>query len=73
MDLKRHRGCVWSAFWLFVLFSWTFLVLWSFAAGHGSCEVSGTCDIDAIVGVIGVFLIPLQVFLFVFLRDRTIG
>ena len=73
MDLKRRRGWAWAIFWLFVLLSWTFLVRYGLTAGHSSCEESGTCTLDAVVSVFTVLLIPLQVILFVYLRDRTVG
>ena len=60
----------WLLFWLFVIASWTAVGFHLLTTGWAPCAVTGTCLIDGIVVVLALLLMPAQVFLAVYLKQR---
>ena len=60
----------WLLFWLFVVVSWTAVVFYLFISGWAPCTVTGTCIQDGLVVGLALFLMPAQVLLAVYLKQR---
>ena len=61
---------VWLLFWLFVAASWTAAVIFLMISGSASCEERGTCAVDQLV-IFGILLLmPVQVAVAVYLKQR---
>ena len=60
----------WLLFWLFVVVSWTAVGFYLFISGWAPCEVTGTCVADTGVVLIALLLMPAQVLLAVYLKQR---
>jgi hypothetical protein len=65
-----RRAIIWLFFWLFVVASWAVLGFYFFIAGWSSCQATGTCTLDRIVIVVALLLMPAQVLLAVYLKQR---
>ena len=61
---------VWLLFWLFVVVSWLAVGFYVFLMGWASCHVTGTCAVDRAVTMLAVLLMPAQVLLAVYLKQR---
>lgn len=64
------RVIAWAGFCLFVAVSWAALGVYALGAGQGPCEESGTCSADYAVAIVTLLLMPAQVLMFVWLRQR---
>ena len=60
----------WLLFWLFVVVSWTAVGFYLFISGWASCRETGTCISDGFVVVLALLLMPAQVLLAVYLKQR---
>jgi hypothetical protein len=63
----------WVLFWLFVVLSWGAVLGYLFFAGWSSCEVRGACGLDRIISVLLWTLMPAQIFLAAYLKQRSSG
>jgi hypothetical protein len=61
----------WVTFWLFVVVSWPVLGLYMFIAGGAPCAVTGHCLLDGIVVWLAIALLPLQILIAVYLKQRS--
>lgn len=61
---------VWLFFWLFVVVSWAAVGFYLFTSGWAACGVTGTCIADGAVVVVALLLMPCQVLLAVYLKQR---
>ena len=68
--MRNHRVLTWVLFWAFVVVSWTLILGYAFFAGWSSCEVRHACGVDRILGVLLWVLMPMQVFIAVFIKQR---
>lgn len=60
----------WLLFWLFVILSWTAVGFYLFISGWAPCAVTGTCVADGVVVVLALVLMPAQVLLALYLKQR---
>lgn len=60
----------WLLFWLFVIVSWTAVGLYLLISGWAPCAESGTCIADGVVVALALLLMPAQVLLAVYLKQR---
>ena len=58
------------AFWAFVLVSWAAAGFYWFIAGWSSCEATSSCETDQVVAMLTLLLMPAQVLLAVWLKQR---
>jgi hypothetical protein len=70
--MNTTRGLIWIAFWAFVIVSWAAAGFYWFIAGWTSCQSIGSCATDGVIGVLTSFLMPIQVMLAVWLKQRHI-
>lgn len=70
-SMKATRVMAWLGFGLFVALSWTALGLYFFVAGQGPCDVGGSCWVDQSLALFALVLLPLQVLVFVWMRQRS--
>lgn len=60
----------WLLFWLFVIISWTAVGFYLLVSGWAPCAKSGTCVVDGFVMVLALLIMPTQVLLAVYLKQR---
>lgn len=60
----------WTLFWLFVIVSWAAVGFYLFISGWAPCALTGTCVVDGVVVLIALLLMPAQVLLAVYLKQR---
>ena len=70
--MSGTRGLIWVAFWAFVIVSWAAVGFYWFIAGWSSCKGTGSCTTDGVIGVLTLILMPTQVMLAVWLKQRRI-
>jgi uncharacterized membrane protein (DUF485 family) len=63
---------IWTLFWLFVVVSWSAVGFYLFISGWTSCAVTGTCITDGFVVLLALLLMPAQVLLAVYLKQRRV-
>ena len=68
--MNARCGLIWIAFWAFVMVSWAAAGFYWFITGWTSCHSTGSCATDGVVGVLTLLLMPIQVLLAVWLRQR---
>jgi hypothetical protein len=61
----------WVIFWLFVVVSWPTVGLYMFIIGGASCKVTGHCLLDGIVVWFAIALLPLQILVGAYLKQRS--
>lgn len=60
----------WLFYWLFVVVPWAAVGFYLFTSGWAACDVTGTCFADGAVAVFALLLMPSQVLLAVYLKQR---
>jgi hypothetical protein len=60
----------WLLFWLFVVVSWMVVAFYFFISGWAPCVVTGTCLADGFVAALAILLMPAQVLLAAYLKQR---
>ena len=60
----------WVLFWIFVPVSWVAVGFYVFISGWSPCEDSGTCVLDTAVALLALLLMPVQILLAVYLKQR---
>ena len=70
--MNLRRGLIWIAFWAFVTVSWAASGFYWFIAGWTSCQSTGSCSTEAVIGVVTLLLLPAQVLLAVWLKQHQI-
>jgi hypothetical protein len=63
----------WLLFWVFVVASWVAVAFYLFISGWAACSETGTCFTDRAVVVLALVLMPAQVLLAVYLKQRRSG
>jgi hypothetical protein len=70
--MNAKHGFIWIAFWAFVIASWAAAGFYWFIAGWSSCQSTGSCANDQMVGALTLLLMPAQVLIAVWLKQRQI-
>ena len=60
----------WLLYWLFVIVSWSVVGFYVFISGWAPCEESGTCVAFGLVAAIALLLMPAQVLIAAYLKQR---
>ena len=60
----------WLLFWLFVAVSWIAVAFYLFISDWAPCSVTGTCITDGVVIALALLLMPAQVLIAVYLKQR---
>ena len=60
----------WLLFWLFVIVSWAAVAFYLFISGWARCNVTGTCIADGLVVGLALLLMPSQVLIAIYLKQR---
>jgi membrane protein YdbS with pleckstrin-like domain len=68
--MSEGRRLTLVVFWTFVIVTWAAALFYMAAVSSAPCETTGTCSVSQVVAVLTLLLMPAQVLLFVWLKQR---